>query len=175
DVPFEFGEEQIAAMEDLKAVLLESPALRAINYNSDASVILAVDTSNIAVRYQLCQCAPDNPKVRYFSRFSSIMLNDQPKLKLYSLFHALRALKVYLIGIRNLIVEVDARYIKEMLKHPDITSFASINRWIVVILMFHFKLIHIPGVNHGLDGLSRRPAQSGDALDDTYENEDFDD
>ncbi|KZT02116.1 uncharacterized protein LAESUDRAFT_763057 [Laetiporus sulphureus 93-53] len=115
-------------MEDLKQALLELPALQAINYDSSAPVILAVDMSLIAVGYQLCQGATDGSKKQFFSRFGSIMLNDhekrfsQLKLELYGLYRALRALKVYLISVRNLIVEVDAKYIKGMLQNPDIAS-----------------------------------------------------
>ena len=168
DVPFEFGEAQIAAMEDLKKALLESSALRAINYESPAPVILAVDTSYIAVGYHLCQCDEEDPRRRFYNRFGSITLNDrearfsQPKLELYGLFRALQATKLYLIGIRNLVVEVDARYIRGMLKNPDLAPSASINRWILAILTFHFNLVHVPGTSHGPDGLSRRPAQPGD-------------
>src|SRR5271163_3907205 len=53
-------------------------------------------------------------------------------------------------------------YIKGMLKNPDIAPSASINRWIVSILMFHFELVHVPGIRHGPDGLSRRRPQPGD-------------
>ena len=75
----------------------------------------------------------------------------------------MRSLKLYLIGIRNLIVEVDAKYIKGMLANPDIAPAASINRWILGILMFHFTLVHVPGSHHGPDGLSRHRPQPGDA------------
>ncbi|OBZ79949.1 Transposon Tf2-9 polyprotein [Grifola frondosa] len=168
DIPFEFGPRQIQAQEDLKQALLESPALRAIDYTSDSPVILAVDTSYIAVGFHLCQCDLENPRIRYYNRFSSITLNDresrfsQPKLEIYGLFRALRALRLYLIGVRNLVIEVDARYIKGMLQNPDIAPSASINRWIVAILTFHFTLVHVPGTNHGPDGLSRRPRQPDD-------------
>ncbi|KAL7281404.1 hypothetical protein ACG7TL_004717 [Trametes sanguinea] len=168
DVPFEFGEEQIKAMEDLKEALLNSPALRAINYESLANVILAVDTSYIAVGYHLCQCDEQDPKKRYYNRFGSITLNDresrfsQPKLELYGLFRALQATKLYIVGVRNLVVEVDARYIRGMLNNPDLAPSASINRWILAILTFHFHLVHVPGTSHGPDGLSRRPPQPGD-------------
>ena len=168
DYPFVFGPEQIAAQEDLKQALLDSPALRPIDYSSPSPVILAVDTSHIAVGYQLCQCDPDDPKKRYFSRFGSITLNDresrfsQPKLELYGLYRAFGAMRMYLIGVRNLIVEVDARYIKGMLTNPDLHPGASINRWILAILTFHFELVPVPGTNHGPDGLSRRVAQPGD-------------
>ena len=177
-VPFEFGEEQIKAQEDLKQALLESPALRPLNYQSSAPVILAVDTSFIAVGYHLCQCDEEDPRRRYYSRFGSITLNDresrfsQPKLEIYGLYRALRALKIYLIGVRRLLVEVDARYIKGMLQNPVLAPSASINRWIVTILTYHFELVHVPGSSHAPDGLSRRYPQPGDA---EQEDDDFED
>ncbi|KAI0063723.1 hypothetical protein BV25DRAFT_1766858, partial [Artomyces pyxidatus] len=72
DFPFIFGPEQIAAQEDLKAAVLASPALRAIDYTSEAPVIVAVDTSPIAVGYFLAQCDTDRPRIRYYARFGSI-------------------------------------------------------------------------------------------------------
>jgi hypothetical protein len=165
-------------MQDLKQALLTSPSLRPIDYTSQSSVILSVDTSQIAVGYILSQCDPDKPKLRYHARFGSITLNErecrfsQPKLEIYGLYRALRQLKLYLIGVRNLIVEVDAKYIKGMLNNPDIAPSASINRWIVSILMFHFELVHVPGTNHGPDGLSRRKPQPGDEAE---PEDDFDD
>ena len=54
-------------------------------------------------------------------------------------------------------VEVDAKYIKGMINNPDIQPNATINRWIAGILLFDFKLVHVPGTQHGgPDGLSRR-------------------
>ncbi|KAF8233452.1 hypothetical protein L208DRAFT_1555962, partial [Tricholoma matsutake] len=96
------------------------------------------------------------------------MLNDcesqflQAKLELYSLYCTLKALQLYLMGVQNLIVEVDARYIKGMLSNPDIASSTSINRWIISILTFHFTLVHVAGTHHSPDGLSRRPPQDKD-------------
>jgi hypothetical protein len=180
-VQFTFGEEQVAAQEDLKKALISSPALRPINYASDIPVILAVDTSFIAVGFYLCQEDENNARKRYFARFGSLALNDrercfsQPKLELYGLFRALRAYKIFLVGVRNLIIEVDARYIRGMLNNPDIAPSASLNRWIVSILTFHFELRHVPGKLHGPDGLSRRPPQPGDLSDHDYGAEEFDD
>jgi hypothetical protein len=160
DQPFIFGPEQLAAQEDLKQALVDSPTIRAIDYKSDLPVILAIDTSHIAVGYHLCQCDIDDPKKRCYVRFGSITLNDresrfsQPKLELYGLYRSFRALKLWLIGIRNLVVEVDARYIKGMLSNPDLSPGASINHWILSILTFHFILVHVPGTMHRPDGLS---------------------
>ena len=131
--PFEFGQNQITAQEDLKHALLASPAIRPLDHTSGAPVILSVDTSYIAVGFILSQCDIENPRVRYFSRFGSITLNDrearfsQPKLELYGLFRSVRALRLYLIGLRNLVVEVDAKYIKGMLSNPDLVPLATIN------------------------------------------------
>ncbi|PIL26607.1 hypothetical protein GSI_11301 [Ganoderma sinense ZZ0214-1] len=168
DVLFEFGPAQLAAFDDLKTALLDCPALRPLRYDSDAPIILGVDTSFIAVGYLLCQQDEEDPKIRYYNRFGSITLNarksrfSQPKLELYGLFRALSALKLRLLSIRNLIVETDAGYIKGMLANPDLQPSASMNRWIMGILTFHFELVHVPGKKHAPDGLSRRPPQPGD-------------
>lgn len=167
-VEWEFGADQLAAMDDLKEALINSPALRPIDYTSEAAVILSVDTSYIAIGFLLAQCDVENPKLRYYAKFGSITLNErearfsQPKLELYGLYRTLRALKIALLGVRNLVIEVDAAYIKGMLKNPDLAPSASINRWIVSILMFHFTLVHVPGTHHGPDGLSRRRPQPDD-------------
>jgi len=56
--------------------------------------------------------------------------------------------------IRNLRVEINASYIKDMFNNPDIQLGMAMNRWIVGIRPFHFELIHVPGTLHtGLDGL----------------------
>ena len=165
---WEFGQRQLEAMIDLKEALLTSPALRPIDYDSDAPVILSVDTSSIAVGYLLAQCDVENPRLRYYAKFGSITLNErearfsQPKLEIYGLYRTLRALRYLLVGMRNLVIEVDAKYIKGMLNNPDVVPSASINRWILSILMFHFTLVHVPGTHHGPDGLSRRRPQPGD-------------
>ena len=178
DFPFIFGPDQIAAQEDLKQALLTCPALRPIDYASLSPVILAVDTSHIAIGFHLCQCDAEEPRKRLYARFGSITLNDresrfsQPKLELYGLFRSLRALKMYLIGVWNMVVEVDARYIKGMLANPDLDPSASINRWILSILTFHFDLVNVPGTMHGPDGMSRRRPQPGDAPEPA---DDFDD
>jgi hypothetical protein len=90
---------------------------------------------------------------------------------LFGLFRALKQARIHIIGARNFVVEVDAKYIKGMLNNPDIQPNAAINRWISAILLFDFKLVHVPGDRHtGADGLSRRPH-----TDDDEEEEDIED
>lgn len=72
--------------------------------------------------------------------------------------------------MKNLVVEVDAKYIKGMINNPDIQPSAAVNRWIAAILLFDFQLRHVPGKEHGLDGLSRRPRAPEDPdIDDDYD------
>ena len=95
DEPFVFGPEQQESMQRLKDAVINSPALRRIDYESGREIVLAVDTSNVAIGFILMQLGDDGR--RYPARFGSITLNDvesrysQAKLELYRLFRALRA------------------------------------------------------------------------------------
>ncbi|GBE81975.1 hypothetical protein SCP_0403510 [Sparassis crispa] len=54
-----------------------------------------------------------------------------------------------------------------MLNNPDIQPNATINRWIAGILLFDFRLVHVPGSCHtGANGLSRRPHTNEDPEED---------
>jgi hypothetical protein len=171
DVPFIFGTEQRKAMQILKDAVLSSPALKHLDYMSKREVILAVDTSNIAIGFILLQVGEDGK--RYPSRFRSIALTEvescysQAKLELYSLFRVLRMVRVFIFGVKNLTVEVDVKYIKGMINNPDLQPNATINRWIAGILLFSFKLVHISALKHkGVDGLSRCPPVEEDPMED---------
>ena len=61
-----------------------------------------------------------------------------------------------------------------MLLNPDIAPSASINRWIVAILTFHFSLVHVAGSHHRPDGLSRCSRQPDNSLS-SYDEEETDD
>jgi hypothetical protein len=77
--------------------MISSPAIRAIDYNSEQTVYLSVDTSYIAIGYVLAQQMPGSDTKRYPSRFGSMLLNEreanysQPKLEFYGLFRSLCA------------------------------------------------------------------------------------
>jgi hypothetical protein len=122
---------------------------------------LAVDTSIYGIGFVLSQ--EDEKGNRVPARYGSLPLSEvesrysQSKLELYGLFRALKHYSIHLIGVKNLIVEVDAASIRGMLKRPDLSPSAAMNRWIQGILMFHFKLVHVAGKKHKApDALSRR-------------------
>ena len=70
---------------------------------------------------------------------------------------------------------MDAKYIKGMLNHPTLHPNDAINRWIATILLFNFKLVHIPAEKHtGANGLSHCPHAGEDPLlDDSNEIKDW--
>src|SRR5271169_1013421 len=168
NVPFVWELEQETAMAELKQALKDAVPLGNIDYESNRTVVLAVDTSYKAVGFYIYQEGPDAKRDKVFIKFGSITLNErearfsQPKRELFGLKRALEASEYLLIGCRNLIVETDAKYIHGMLNHPEMGPNATINRWIEKILMFHFKLRHVAGKSFGPDGLSRRDKQPGD-------------
>ncbi|GBE85403.1 hypothetical protein SCP_0705900 [Sparassis crispa] len=139
ETEFSWGNEEDVAMAQIKQAVQSCGALVPIDYASLRIVILAVDSSNIAV-------------------------------ELYGLFRALRAVRIYIIGVANLVIEVDVKYIKGMLNNPNIQPNATINRWIAGILLFDFRLVHVPGSRHtGADSLSHHPR----ANEDPEEDDDF--
>ncbi len=176
-VEWEWGPQQEESMRLIKEGLRVVTCLRSIDYEGQGSVVLAVDTSYKAVGYYIYQQDIEDLKKKYYARFGSIPLNDrearfsQPKRELFGLMRALHACRHWLIGVRKLVVETDASYIKGMLGNPDLMPNATINRWIDNVKMFHFIIVHKAGATFGPDGLSRRPYYAGD---DEYSNPDLD-
>jgi hypothetical protein len=66
---------------------------------------------------------------------------------------------------------MDVQFIHGMLNNPNIQPNATINRWTATILLFDFKLMHIPANKHqGPDGLSRcEPTDGEEDKDDNPE------
>src|SRR6266481_9399419 len=82
----------------------------------------------------------------------------------------------YIVGIQNLIIEVDAKYIREMLNHPNLQPNAVINQWIGGIFTYTFKLIHIPAKNFkGTDRLSWRRKGDNDTKPEESDEDSDDD
>ena len=176
---FVWDERRQKAYDTLKKLVSSAPALNPIDYASELPVVLSVDSSYIAVGAILAQM--DEQGRKRPAQYGSIPMNEresrysQPKLELYGLFRALRNFWIFLIGVKNLHVEVDAKYIRGMLNEPDLQPNAAINRWIQGILMFGFTFIHVPATKHvGPDALSRRPLGEGEIIEDEDDDDDSD-
>jgi len=168
NIKFEWGEDQIKSMELLKEGAMQAECLKAIDYENHGDVVLAVDTSWMAIGYYIYQEDKDDPKKHYYVKFGSILLNEreawfsQPKHELFGLKHVLESNRKLLYGVRKLVVETDAKCLKGMLNNSDVMPNATINRWIDQVTMYHFTLRHKPSISFGPDGLSRRPKQPQD-------------
>ena len=104
-----------------------------------------MDSSFLAVGWILYQL--DEQGRRKPSRYGLIAWTEheawylQSKLELHGIFHALKALRLHLIGLPTFHLEVDMKYIKGMLNNPDIQPNNVINHWIAGILLFNFELV----------------------------------
>ena len=161
DTEFKWEVAHQEAFLKLKQLVVNAPALQPIDYTSNRPVYLSVDTSMQGVGYILSQ--EDEQGRRAPARYGSMPINKprsnygQSKLELYGLFRALRQCRAFIVGVPNLIVEVDASSIIGMLKNPDVNASAIENRWIQGIRQFDFELAHVPAHRHkGPDALSRR-------------------
>ena len=167
-VSFEWGPDQQKSMDALKEGAKEAECVKPLDYTYPGAIVLAVDTSWRAVGFYVYQENLEDKKKKTYARFGSILLNEreqrfsQPKHELYGLLRALDACYYWLIGVRNLVVETDAKYLRGMLENPEMGPNATINQWIDQIEMFHFELRHVAGKTFGPDGLSRRPGNEGD-------------
>lgn len=177
-VPFEWGPEQEESMRLVKEGVQQAKALRRIEYESDGNVVLAVDSSYIGIGYYIYQEDKNDTKIHHYAKFGSITMSErearysQPKRELFGLKRALDVNRKLLIGVRKLIVETDAKYIKGMLENPDMMPNATLNRWIDQISLFHFVLKHKAGATFGPDGLSRRARQPTDPEPEPYSDDD---
>jgi hypothetical protein len=48
-------------------------------------------------------------------------------LELYSLFHVLCVVRIFIFGVKNLTMEVNMKYIKGMINNPDLQPNMTIN------------------------------------------------
>lgn len=176
--PFEWSEKAQEAMNKIKQAASAMPALQVMDVNlaknierydpktkqpySIGQVILAVDTSSMAVGYILKQVL--KPKTVNILKYGSITFNEretryqlsQSKLELFGVFRAISEVQMHVYAL-NLIIEVDALYLKDMIKKPSLPN-AAMNRWLDHIKSFHPIWVWKTHAQHAApDGLSRRP------------------
>ena len=156
-----WGPAQQEAFKRLKKLVTKAPALKPIDYRCGRQVYLSVDSSILGIGFILSQ--EDEQGRRAPARYGSLPINKteakypQCKLELYGLLRALRHYRGFIIGIKDLIVEVDASSIKGMLTNPDRHDYI-VTKWIYGISQYDFTLVHVPAYRHqGPDALSRRP------------------
>lgn len=161
DVSFVWGPEQQAAQEKLKEAIQNCFHTRNPKFPSVQPIVLAVDSSWRAVGYYIYQRDEMEPKTIHYVKFNSILMDErqqrysQPKQELCGLRMVLEEESYLLRGCRNLVIEMDAKYLFGMINNPGRMPNATINCWVDYIRTnFHFKLVHKKGKTFGPDGLS---------------------
>jgi hypothetical protein len=98
---FYWEPDQHEAMEALNKAIKDCSAIRTIDYECKSPVVLAVDTSWMAVGYYIYQVHPDTG-MKHYAQFGSITLQgaerdySQPKCELYGLKRAPEACRYYI-------------------------------------------------------------------------------
>lgn len=77
DIPFHWGLEQEKSMVDLKTGFANAIPLGSINYESEGTIVLAVDMSWKAVGFYIYQKSDDGKRKKTFVKFGSITLNKR--------------------------------------------------------------------------------------------------
>lgn len=176
---FYFDNEAREAFNKLKALVGSAPVLVRLDYeiaklitmppreSDHGLIIVAVDScTNGAgwVMYQQLQ-KEKHPTLFGSCTFSEVESRySQPKCELYGVFRALKDLQHRIWGV-HFRLEVDAKFLKEMIKSPDLPN-APMTRWVTYLSLFDFEICHVPAEKHKApDGLSRRrraPEDSGE-------------
>jgi transposase InsO family protein len=170
DKDFRWTKEADEAFDKVKRAIEECGWMRPINYTSLDMIYLAVDSSHIAVGWEIGQ---DHNGIRRPARFGSLTFNEregrysQAKLELYGVFKALKKCSQWIYG-RKVRLEVDAKYLIEMVNSPELPN-SAMTRWLWYIHNFDLQFVHVPANKHVVvDGLSRRRK----SVDDSTEEDD---
>ena len=154
--PFEWGGEQQAAFDALKAALCESPVLRL--YDPDKPIRVVTDASDWAVGAVLLQdfgegwqpVAYDSVKLKPAeTRYSTY---DR---ELYAILRALRHWRCYLFG-QHFEVITDHATLRHLMTQPLLTNSRRI-RWLDEMSDYSFEILYAPGKTNPADPLSRIP------------------
>ncbi|KAE8222681.1 hypothetical protein CF326_g8332 [Tilletia indica] len=145
-VAFEWGEEEQAAMDTIKEIVMQRTYLVELKYGEGMKPIkLGVDAGPKACGFWLGQDDEDGQV--QVARYGSLPFDEreqaysQAKRELYAVFRALKAFRHWIWGT-NLIVLTDASYIKGMLANPELPNTAMV-RWLAYIMLFDPEIVHV--------------------------------
>lgn len=155
DVDFTFGESEQSAFNILKQKLIEAPILAI--YNPSALTELHCDASCLGFGAVLMQQQPSKSMhpVFYFSKRTTEVESRYHSFELETLaiVYALRRFRIYLQGIRFIII-TDCSAVTQTLQKRDMNP--RISRWSLELQCYDFEIVHRPGnrMTH-VDALSR--------------------
>ena len=155
DVPYQWGEREQQALDDLKAAMTKGPVLA--TPDPEKGYILYTDASDFAVGAVLMQ--EQNGEQRTIA-FESTKLDATQRRwpthekELYAIKHALEKWRCYLLG-RPTVVYTDHCSLKYFLSQPTLTDKQI--RWMEFINAFDLDIRYKPGKDNVVaDAMSRR-------------------
>lgn len=154
EVPFEWGSEQKKAFNVLKRRLTEKRTLG--YYNPEAKTTVIADASPVGLGAVLVQDGPGGPKV---ISYASKSLSDSEKRysqnekEALALVWACERFHYFLYG-REFDLVTDNKPI-ETIFSPKGKSCARIERWVMRMQAYKYRVIHKPGKSNIADPLSR--------------------
>lgn len=162
DVSWEWGADQISAVNKLKHELLLNALLKI--YDPKLPTILYTDASRDGVGCILTQITDTGEKpIHFYSRQTS---NEEKKyhsfeLEFLAIIVALQKFRHYLLG-STFKIYTDCNAVKYTLNKKEINS--RIGRWVLLTQEFTFEIIHKPGAQmQHVDALSRNPVDKNSA------------
>jgi len=185
DVPYQWGEREQQAFDDLKAAMTKGPVLA--TPDPEKGYTLYTDASDYAVGAVLMQEQSGEQRT---IAFESAKLNATQRRwpthekELYAIKHALEKWRCYLLG-RPTVVFTDHCSLKYFLGQPTLTNKQI--RWMEFISAFDLDIRYKPGKDNVVaDAMSRRwdhmlgvvtlvepDTQLHDAIREAYQHDDF--
>lgn len=172
DVPFEWGEAQESAFQELKSRLTSDPILRYPNFARAFTIY--TDASGFGIGSVLAQVqrnVHDNTESEVVIAYASKHLTEREskwptiEKEAYAIVHAVKHFYAYLYG-RKFQVVTDHRPLEWLMNKRDVTG--RLARWSLLLQEFDIDIAYRPGKsNQNADCLSRSPVnfvQSSDSL-----------
>ncbi|XP_030855953.1 uncharacterized protein K02A2.6-like [Strongylocentrotus purpuratus] len=154
DTPFQFGHEQRQAFKSLKESLMSAETLGYYDLNAPTKVI--ADASPVGLGAVLVQVHADGPRiVAYASRSLSNVERrySQTEKEALGLVWACERFHAYLYGIEFDLV-TDHKPL-EVIYSPRSKPCARIERWVLRLQQYKYRVVHIAGKSNIADPLSR--------------------
>ncbi|XP_030834780.1 uncharacterized protein K02A2.6-like [Strongylocentrotus purpuratus] len=154
DTPFQFGHEQQQAFKALKESLMSAETLGYYDLNAPTKVI--ADASPVGLGAVLVQVHADGPRiVAYASRSLSNVERrySQTEKEALGLVWACERFHAYLYGIEFDLV-TDHKPL-EVIYSPRSKPCARIERWVLRLQQYKYRVVHIAGKSNIADPLSR--------------------